>query len=351
MIEKHIEGKTAQTRSIMRAHVSADRAPPGFAVLEKCQLIIGDEVGWYFDDQEGRMSDMLVAPAVPPFRQTFVDFRGVPNAIDAVEWGVHLSTVDLDDPEVSSTARRRSLLSGGTAPPVEARWIVLGSVYVSWNGREVVGPVGTAQLYLDAEGTVYRLPLAEPIVHDGHNFHDVVLMHWLTGGDSNFDQQLVPSFLGSLLQVLQELLYAALLAISFTHVKNVDVGGGGPRPAIVASLPEAARAAPQKAVRARHRRDEAVSRTGRPGVAPRPRQGDARVAEVTSRPTPPSGHSSDPSRARNGGPRWSGVRHPLASSRRTTASTLASRPRSHASGKTTTKSSLRQSTTGAATQI
>lgn len=66
LIERHIEGKTAQTRSIMRAHVSTDRAPAGFSVLDKCQLIVGDQVGWYFDDQEGRMSDMLVAPAVPP---------------------------------------------------------------------------------------------------------------------------------------------------------------------------------------------------------------------------------------------------------------------------------------------
>ena len=154
----------------------------------------------------------------------------MPNGIGAVEWGVHLSTVDLDDPDVSSTARRRSLLSGGTAPPNEARWIVLGSVYVSWDGREVVGPVGTAQLYLDAEGTVHRRPLAEPIVHKGHSFHDFVVMDWLTGGDANFDRQLVPAFYADLVQVLQELLYAALLAISFTHVKNVDVVEVDPDP-------------------------------------------------------------------------------------------------------------------------
>lgn len=204
LTDKHIEGKTAQTRSAMRAHVSADSVPTGFSALEKCQLVIGDEIGWYFDAQEGRMSDMLVAPAVPPFRQTFVDFRGVPNIIGAVEWGVHLSTVDLDDDIVSPAERRGSLLSGGTAPPDEARWVVIASVYASWDGRDVVGPVGTAQLYLDPEGSVYRHSLAEPIVVDGHSFHDLVVMDWLTGGDSKFAQQLVTGFHENLLMALQD---------------------------------------------------------------------------------------------------------------------------------------------------
>jgi hypothetical protein len=60
-------------------------------------------------------------------------------------------------------------------------------------------------------------------VLEGHTFHDVVLMHWLTGGDSTFAKRLVPEYLVELLTRLQELLYAGLLAISFTHVKNVDV--------------------------------------------------------------------------------------------------------------------------------
>lgn len=231
LIDRHIDGKIAQTIAGMKAHASLDRAPPGWDVLEKCYLLIGDEVGWYFDAQEGRMSDMLVAPIVPPFRQTFVDFRGVPNSFGVAEWGVHLSAVDYEDPNVVRALQRAHgrVLPDATPAPDDARWIVVGSVYVSWDGREVVGPVGTSQFFLRDEGSLYKVTLADDAA-ERTGMADWVVMEWTTGSDPAFAAKLVPGFDHAVQLRIQELLYAGLLAISFTHVKNVDVREVDPDP-------------------------------------------------------------------------------------------------------------------------
>jgi len=243
IIDKHIRGKTAQTIGRMKDHASKDRAEPGWSVLAKCHVLVADEVGWYFADQVGSMSGMLVAPVVPPFRQTFIDFRGVPNPLGLAEWGVHLSALDRQNPDDAGVFRHRGdqLMIGNNAVPDDARWFIAGSVYVSWDGRNVIGPIGTAQFFLRDDGSLYKvavpkgqlvdMPTDEGIVQvDGSETGDVVAMSWMTGSDVAFERQLEPGFRREVNRALQELLYAGLLSVSFTHVKNVDVVEVVPEP-------------------------------------------------------------------------------------------------------------------------
>jgi len=195
---------------------SVDRAPSGFAPFDLALLVIGDEVGHFAASQPPGIDLVgMLAAVIPPFRHTFVDFRGVPNPMGLPEWGVLFTAVDLDE-EVRGVPWRTHVTSGpaatfGGPAPGEARWTVWGSVYGSRDGRTQLGPFGSCQLHLDEHGEILRNS-------DGEQGVD-----WLVGGDPRFDEVAGILLTDDPRYLLTSMLFPALLTLSFMHAKNIDV--------------------------------------------------------------------------------------------------------------------------------
>jgi len=209
--EEQIERAMQAIRQRQREHRSTDSAASGWTTLAKAQVIIGDEVGHYLNSfPDGiQLSTLLLTPVVPPFGHVFVDFRRVDNPYSFDEFGFLLSTVD-----------------HGDDPPGGERWTIYASLYGSWDGRGQVGPIITAKVPLDTDGNLIRIPAeqvsaAPDLLERLANGVPMVSVHM--GGDLHFESQLVGPFRNELMIQTTNMLYMALLTISFTHVKNVNV--------------------------------------------------------------------------------------------------------------------------------
>lgn len=218
---EQVDQDVTRSRNAQRSHRSTDSAEAGWPILAKAQVIIGDEVGHYLNSfPDGiQLSTLLLTPVVPPFGHVFVDFRRVPNPYNLEEFGVLLSTVEHGSDERTEAGA--------------IRWTIYASLYGSWDGRTQVGPIVSAQAPLDSAGNLVRVATDQLDLHDDVKDrlpNGLPLVSAVIGGDLHFEAQLVDQFHQELLRNTTNMLYMALLTVSFTHVKNVNVVQVDPDP-------------------------------------------------------------------------------------------------------------------------
>jgi hypothetical protein len=147
------------------------------------------------------MGDLLSTVA-PPLPDMWIEFDGVPNRLNLRAWGVHLVVVA--GPGVDISRRPDGV-------PDEARWVVAFAILGEWTKGDIVGQIADGGFLLDASGVLIG---GDP---PGERAIDLRL-----GGDDVLEARMADDHVAFYLQRVQELLYAALLAVSFCHCKNVD---------------------------------------------------------------------------------------------------------------------------------
>jgi hypothetical protein len=171
--------------------------------LATSTVLVANDVGHYFDSfPEGTHMGDLLASVAPPLRDMWIEFDRVPNRLNLRAWGVHLLVVagpGAEDPTVPDWV------------PDSARWVVAFSILGEWTKGEIVGPLGHGAICLDADGALMRGELVGRRV-----------VQFQLGGDEVLEQRMQPEHVEFYRSRVQELLYAALLAVSFCHCKNVD---------------------------------------------------------------------------------------------------------------------------------
>ena len=205
----------AELESIM-ANLRSVRSGIDFGpeTFRQATVIAGDEVGRYFAAQpEGTRMSGLLSVCMPPFEWTFIDFDRVPNQLGLRQFGVllHLSELTGD--------RHRG--------PSGARWLVTASTHGAWD-HDDVGPLAMTSYFMDEAGVLMQLPVdpsrmcmpAEPL--DGMP-STIPALTTVVGATPAISQRLTPDDHGRLGAYMNELVYAALLTVSFCHAKNVDV--------------------------------------------------------------------------------------------------------------------------------
>ena len=189
-------------RRITQAYVRSDTALR-HSDLDGSPVLVANAVGHYFDSfPEGtHMADLLPSVA-PPLLDMWIEFDGVPNWLNLQAWGVHLAVVD--GPGVDIPLRLAWI-------PDKARWVVAFTIVGEWTKGDVVGQIGHGLICLDADGVLSR----------GERKGERAVYFQL-GGDEVLEQRMAPDHVEFYRGPVQELLYAALLAVSFCHCKNVD---------------------------------------------------------------------------------------------------------------------------------
>lgn len=185
--------------------------------------IAGDDVGLYFASMpEGTKMSSLLSICMPPFEKTFVEFRNVPNSLEFKEFGVMLQASDTPE-----------FLAGQAEP----RWLVIATTFGIWENNTPIGPISHHRVYLDSLGVIQRLSLGNEVIVTPDNIPIVLPEAPLTHanrfettapamfshiGDHEFHDRLNASDSARITGYANELVYAALLAVSFCHCKNVD---------------------------------------------------------------------------------------------------------------------------------
>ena len=184
----------------VRAHegepIATKDAP--LSELEGIPVIAADDVGAYVNalDKGTDMSD-VVATMAPPFDQFFIEFQRVPNApLGLYAWGAHFKVV-------SDPARIAKIHPYDNGYP---RWVYEIETYLEKRKGEPYGPAAFHTCGLAQDGTWFR--------------HSDGELYW---GGTIVDMTREPPK-----EVRQEwgdnvaqLLFPALMALSFMHCKNV----------------------------------------------------------------------------------------------------------------------------------
>jgi hypothetical protein len=145
-----------------------------------------------------KISD-VVASMAPPFDKFFVEFQGVPNKGNLYAWGV------LVEAHTYSEAYGRFHDDQGTP-----RWILEIQTYMERTKGKPFGPVGKHSVGLAEDGTWFR--------HANG-------LHWCAGQPVRFQGcEPIPEDMSKIvMDNIAQLVFPALLAISFMHCKNVTV--------------------------------------------------------------------------------------------------------------------------------
>jgi hypothetical protein len=166
-------------------------------------VLLANDVGHYFDSfPEGTHMGDLLSTVAPPLRDMWIEFDGVGNRLNLRSWGVHL--VVADGPGVEHPIRPDWV-------PDAARWVVVFHILGEWTKGDVVGQIASGAICLDADGI---------LIHGEQP--GLRSVHIALGGDAVLEQRMEDEHVAFYYSRAQELLYAALLAVSFCHCKNVD---------------------------------------------------------------------------------------------------------------------------------
>lgn len=166
-------------------------------------VIVADDAGRYFDSfDEGTSMGDLLGTVAPPFPSMFIEFGGVPNRLNLRSWGCRLATVV--GPGIEHRPRTADI-------PEEARWVVNASVMGEWEKNNPVY-IALATFFVDEVGTLMRGPLP--------NTRQLGIT---LGADDRLQERLEPEHYMFYSSRVSELLYAALLGVSFMHCKNVTL--------------------------------------------------------------------------------------------------------------------------------
>lgn len=168
------------------------------SALEGIPVISGDDVVLYLSTfPRGTNIRDVVATMAPPFDRFFIEFQNVPNEWGIYAWGTKVTA--RDDPD------KIEHIQGDDGKP---RWILDFETFLEPEKGKIFGPVATHLAGLAEDGTWFR-----------HANGDV---YW-GGGPVEFTVTPPEDTVQEIGDNIAQLLFPALITISFMHCKNVDL--------------------------------------------------------------------------------------------------------------------------------
>jgi hypothetical protein len=166
--------------------------------LENIPVITADDVAQYFYAiGRGLNVSDLVASMAPPFDEFFIEFQRIPSSgWEGNAWGVYFSVVS--DP--AEIAKRH--------PTDRPRWILDADTYLERRKGKPFGPVAHHLIGLAEDGTWFR--------HDDGN------VYW-GGGLVRMSAEPPEEVNQEWGDQIAQLIFPALMTISFMHCKNVEL--------------------------------------------------------------------------------------------------------------------------------
>jgi hypothetical protein len=177
--------------------VSTEDAP--LSELEGIPVIAADDVAAYVQSLEvGTEIADLVESMAPPFDQFFVEFQRVPNQMGLYAWGAHFRAVS-DPAEIAATH------------PYDngyPRWVYMIETYLEKRKGEPCGPAALHLCGLAEDGTWFRHS-------NGRLYLDYRMANMSAEPPEDANQEWNAR--------VAQLLFPALMALSFMHCKNVTL--------------------------------------------------------------------------------------------------------------------------------
>ena len=166
-------------------------------LLDGVPVIVADDVArfCYTSMEAGRQMSDAVATMAPPFDRFWIEFQGVSNRFDnAYSWGVLVTSHE-----------------GIPAAPKDSeapRWVLELTMFAEKRKGKPAGPVIYFRLGLGDDGTWFR--------------HDDGSHYWVSRLPT-YQPQIPSEVEENLSDFMNDLLFPALMTISFMHAKNVTV--------------------------------------------------------------------------------------------------------------------------------
>jgi hypothetical protein len=184
------------------APIATEDAP--LTELENIPVIAADEVALYVSAL-GIGTDMsdVVASMAPPFDEFFIEFQRVPNELGLHAWGAHFTAVS----DLETIAKMHSSDNG------YPRWVLEIETYLEKRKGKPFGPVAHHLCGLADDGTWFR--------------HSDGQMYW-GGGLVRMSAEPPEDVNQDWGDNIAQLLFPALMAISFMHCKNVSLDAIAP---------------------------------------------------------------------------------------------------------------------------
>jgi hypothetical protein len=187
----------------VRAHegepIATEDAP--LFELEGIPVIAADDVGLYVSAlEEGTEMSDVVASMAPPFDQFFIEFQRVPNALGLHAWGAHFTAVS-DPVEIAETHPRKN---DNRYP----RWVYVIQTYLEKRKGEPCGPAAIYLCGLAEDGTWFK--------------HSDGKLYWESRFPS-MSSEPPREVQEEWSKIIAQLLFPALMALSFMHCKNVTL--------------------------------------------------------------------------------------------------------------------------------
>jgi hypothetical protein len=194
--EKHEMLEQRRARFIANEPISIDKFNP--ASLTGVPIFAADEVALYAKTLPfgTDMSD-VVATMAPPFNKFFIEFQGVPNQLDLHAWGTLVETID--DPA------KIQCFEGDDGKP---RWLLTFTTFMERQKGKPFGPVSHNVAGLAEDGTWFRHA-------DGKT--------WWGGRLTQFEKEPPDDVTQEWGDNTAQMLFPALLTLSFLHCKNVTI--------------------------------------------------------------------------------------------------------------------------------
>jgi hypothetical protein len=169
-----------------------------FSLLHKIPIIAGDDVAMYVESlPKGTDMSDVVSSMAPPFQRFFIEFQGVPNHEQFNAWGVLV--IDEENPDS---------IKKWEGADVKPRWLLKLITFAEREKGKPFGPITRHYAGLAEDGTWLR-------EEDGGVF-------WC-GGPVKFKPEPPEEVIQSLGDIYAQLLFPALLTISFMHCKNIEL--------------------------------------------------------------------------------------------------------------------------------
>jgi len=189
----------ARVRSRVGEATATSDAP--LSELEGIPVIAADDVGLYVSAmEEGTEFSDIVASMAPPFDQFFIEFQRVPNQLGLHAWGVHFRAVS--NPEDIAEGHPRK--DDDHYP----RWVYLIETYLEKRKGEPCGPANLHLCGLADDGTWFR--------------HSDGKLYW-EGGFPSMTGEPPKEARQEWNAINAQLIFPALMALSFMHCKNVTL--------------------------------------------------------------------------------------------------------------------------------
>jgi hypothetical protein len=188
----------ARERFLKTEPVATEDAP--LSKLETIPVITANDVAHYVYalDSGVNFSDFVLSIA-PPFQEFFIEFQRAPNAAQMHAWGAHFEAIS--DPEKIAEM----------SPPDDKgdpRWVLQINTYLEKRKGKPFGPVANHVCGLAEDGTWFR--------------HGNGKLYW-GGGLVRMSDDVPLELHEYWAEYINQLVFPALMTISFMHCKNVSL--------------------------------------------------------------------------------------------------------------------------------